>query len=88
MGITDVPTGAAEDPDTVSFSVIVLRNLFRQRVRTLLTVLGIGVGRATQRPAPASTSTSQGNGVGWRPVAHGVDAAPAKRPRLRHGGVR
>jgi ABC-type lipoprotein export system ATPase subunit len=45
-------------------------------------------GRATQLRGPASTLTSEGNGVGWRPVAHGVDAAPANRPRLRHGGVR
>ena len=45
-------------------------------------------GRATQPAAPASALTGEGNGVGWSPVVHGVDAAPAKRPRLRHGGVR
>lgn len=87
MGITDVPTGAADDPDSVSFSALGLRNLFRRRVRPLLTVRGLRA-RLKEPAAPASALTSDGNGVGLGVVTHGVDAAPAKRPRLRHGGVR
>ncbi|HET9507645.1 MAG TPA: ABC transporter permease [Gaiellaceae bacterium] len=40
----------------MSFSVLVLRNLFRQRVRTLLTVLGISIGITTVVALGAITS--------------------------------
>lgn len=44
------------DPRGVSFSVLVLRNLFRQRLRTLLTVLGISIGITTVVALGAITS--------------------------------
>lgn len=44
----------------MSFSALVLRNLFRQRVRTLLTVLGISVGITTVVALGAITSGLKG----------------------------
>jgi len=80
VGNTDVPTEAVDDGDSVSFSVLVLRNLFRRRLRTLLTVLGIDIRAPAGFGRRPSTLTGQGNGVGWKPVAHGVNAATANRP--------
>ena len=44
----------------MTFSVLVLRNLFRQRVRTLLTVLGISIGITTVVALGAITSGLKG----------------------------
>ena len=44
----------------MSFTVLVLRNLFRQRVRTLLTVLGISIGITTVVALGAITAGLKG----------------------------
>ena len=50
------PGCRADDPGAMSFTALVLRNLFRQRVRTLLTVLGISIGITTVVALGAVTS--------------------------------
>ena len=56
----------------MSFSVLVIRNLLRQRVRTLLTALGIGIGVATVVALGAITSGLKGT-MGELVKAGGAD---------------
>ena len=56
----------------MAFSALVLRNLFRQRVRTLLTVLGISIGITTVVALGAITSGLKGT-MGELVKAGGAD---------------